>query len=70
MKTIEERVTILENSLNNLKNSFLETYSNDVNTKGKLDSTANGLDQTGEVVEKNQADIDYIAMMTDVELPE
>ena len=65
-----DKITILQQSFDNLNKSFMTALGNNAAANGKLDGTANGLEIAGAAVEKNQADIDYIAMMTDVELPE
>ena len=68
--TIEQRVQILEDNYKSLYNAFIQSQKNNVGQVAKTDSTANGLSVTDENVGKNSADIDYVAMMTDVELPE
>ena len=54
----------------NLQQTVIQMARNNTPIVGKVDSTANGLSTTDGYVEKNTADIDYVAMMTDVELPE
>ena len=70
MKTFEERLNILENSLKNLQEAFIQSQSNNAASNGEQDHISNNLDNTMGVTDKNTADIDYVAMMTDVELPE
>lgn len=54
----------------NLQQTVIQMARNNTPIVGKVDSTANGLNTTDGNVDKNTADIDYVAMMTDVELPE
>ena len=60
----------LKKAVANLNNTVLQMAKNSTPMVSKVDSTANGLSTTDGYVEKNTADIDYVAMMTDVELPE
>lgn len=41
MKTIEERVQILEGTVQSLLDAFLTSQSNQVNTQGQIDDTSN-----------------------------
>lgn len=64
--TIEQRLSNLENLVNALskkidRNNFYQSADTNGNRVG--------LSNTDVVVGKNSADIDYVAMMTDVELP-
>ena len=45
MKTLEERVTILEKTLKNLQDSFIQAQKNLSPTTAKVDDTANKVEQ-------------------------
>ena len=66
----EYEIQNLKEQVANLQNTVIQMARNNTPTISKVDSTANGLVSTDVVVGKNSADIDYVAMMTDVELPE
>lgn len=66
----EYEIDKLKKAVANLNNTVLQMAKNNTPMVSKVDSTANGLSTTDGVVDKNSADIDYVAMMTDVELPE
>ena len=57
MKTLEERVSILEKTLKNLQDSFIQAQKNLSPTTAKVDDTANGLKTTNGNVEQNTTDI-------------
>jgi len=65
----EYEIYKLKEQVNNLYDNFIQSQRNQVPITDKVDSTKNGLATTDVVVGKNSADIDYVAMMTDVELP-
>ena len=44
MKTIEERVQILEANFTSLQEAFLQSQSNQANTQGQIDNTSNRTD--------------------------
>ena len=60
----------LKRTVENLQQTVIQMARNNTPVVGKVDNTANGLNQAGADIERNQANIDYISMMTDVELPE
>lgn len=45
MKTIEERVQILEANFASLQEAFLQSQSNQANTQGQIDNTTNKVDR-------------------------
>ena len=53
MKTIEERVQILEAEIKSLKDAFLQSQSNQAITQGTVDESHNKIPQ----VDKNTSDI-------------
>lgn len=53
MKTIEERVQILEANIESLREAFLQSQSNQVITQGTVDESHNKIPQ----VDKNTSDI-------------
>ena len=65
----EYEIQCLKEQVANLQQNIRDMARNNTPTISKVDSTANGLVSTDVVVGKNSADIDYVAMMTDVELP-
>lgn len=66
---VEYEIQNLKATVENLQQTIIQMARNNTPIVGKVDSTANGLNTTDVVVGKNSADIDYVAMMTDVELP-
>lgn len=66
---IEYEIQCLKEQVAKLQENIRDMARNNTPTISKVDSTANGLVSTDVVVGKNSADIDYVAMMTDVELP-
>ena len=64
----EYEIQNLKEQVANLQNTVIQMARNNTPTISKVDSTANGLNATDGVVEKNSADIEYIAIMTDVDL--
>ena len=66
----EYEIQNLKTQVKNLQDTVIQMARNNTPIVGRVDSTANGLNATDGYVEKNTADIDYVAMMTDVELPE
>lgn len=66
----EYEIDKLKKAVANLQDTVIQMARNNSPVVNKVDSTANGLSTTDGVVDKNSADIDYVAMMTDVELPE
>lgn len=67
---IEYEITKIKNQLQNLQDIVLQMSRNSVPTTSKVDDTANRLSGTDGNVETNTANIDYLAMMTDVDLEE
>ena len=59
----------LQTQLNNLEQAYLQSQRNQVPITAKTDETANGLVIADNNIEKNTADIDYLAMMADIEIP-
>ena len=45
MKTIEERIQILEGNFASLQEAFLQSQSNQANTQGQIDDTTNKVDR-------------------------
>lgn len=66
---VEYEIQNLKSQVENLQQTIIQIARNNTPIVGKVDSTANGLNATDGNVGKNSADIDYVAMMTDVELP-
>ena len=66
----EVEIQNLKEKVANLQQTVIQMGKNTAPFESKIDSTANGLNTTDGNVDKNTADIDYVAMMTDVELPE
>ena len=66
----EVEIQNLKMQVANLQQTVIQMARNNSPVVNKVDSTANGLSTTDGNVDKNSADIDYVAMMTDVELPE
>ena len=65
----EYEIQNLKEKVANLQQTVIQMGKNTAPFESKAESTANGLNVTDGYVEKNTADIDYVAMMTDVELP-
>ena len=65
----EYEIQNLKSQVANLQESLIQMARNNTPIVGKVDSTANNLVSTDGNVETNTANIDYIAMMTDVEIP-
>lgn len=71
---LEKRIANLENLVNYLVKQIdnLRFYTN-ADTEGNrqnINNTSEHLSSTDEAVDTNSANIDYVAMMTEVELPE
>ena len=66
---ITKEINDLKAKLNSLERAMLQSSRNNVTKVAKLDTTSNNLDTNINVVEKNTANIDYIAMMAGVEIP-
>ena len=64
----EYEIQNLKEQVANLQNTVIQMARNNTPTISKVDSTANGLSATDGVVEKNSADIEYIAIMSDIDL--
>ena len=58
----------LKKAVANLNNTVLQMAKNNTPMVSKVDSTANGLSTTDGNVDKNSADIEYIAIMSDIDL--
>lgn len=67
---IEYDIKNLKLTLDNLQQNFIQAQKNNVPTTSKVDDTANGLGAAEGNIDQNTADIEYIAMMTDVDLEE
>ena len=67
---IEYEIKHLKIALDNLQQNFIQAQKNNVPTTSKVDDTANGLGAAEGNIDQNTADIEYIAMMTDVDLEE
>ena len=65
----EYEIQNLKTQVKNLQDTVIQMARNNTPIVGKVDSTANGLNTTDGNVETNTANIDYLAMMTDVEIP-
>lgn len=67
--TIEQ----IEQKLNKLEEAFIQSQRNQVDKTSKLDNTDNKVNTTSENategITTNSANIDYIAMMSDIEIP-
>lgn len=66
----EYEIQNLKKRLNNLQDSFIQAQRNQVPITGKVEDTGNGLASANDNIDQNTADIEYIAMMTDVDLEE
>lgn len=62
----EYEIQNLKAQVSNLQQTVIQMARNNTPIVGKVDSTANGLDQLDPEVEQNNADIDYIMMMEDL----
>ena len=62
----EYEIQNLKAQVSNLQQTVIQMARNNTPIVGKVDSTANGLDQLDPEVEQNIADIDYIMMMEDL----
>lgn len=60
----------LKQQVENLTKTVMQIKENQVPEVSAREATTNGLLVTDNVVEQNTADIEYIAMMTDVDLEE
>ena len=60
----------LKTQIENLQQNFIQAQKNNVPTNAKVDDTANCLGAAEGNIDQNTADIEYIAMMTDVDLEE
>ena len=67
---IEYESKNLKMAFDNLQQNFIQAQKNNVPTISKVDDTANGLGAAEGNIDQNTADIEYIAMMTDVDLEE
>ena len=66
----EYEIDKLKKAVANLNNTVLQMARNNSSELSARENTTNGLKTTDGNVDKNTADIDYVAMMTDVDLPE
>lgn len=66
----EYEINKLKITLDNLQQNFIQAQKNNVPTNAKVDDTANCLGAAEGNIDQNTADIEYIAMMTDVDLEE
>lgn len=66
----EYEINKLKSQLQNLQQNFIQSQKNNVPTTAKVDDTANGLGAAESNIDQNTADIEYVAMMTDVDLEE
>ena len=66
----EHEINNLKAQVSNLSNAILQMARNNSSELSARENTTNGLKTTDGNVDKNTADIDYVAMMTDVDLPE
>lgn len=66
----EYEIDKLKSTLDNLQKNFIQAQKNNVPTTAKVDDTVNGLGAAEGNIDQNTADIEYIAMMTDVDLEE
>lgn len=66
----EYEINKLKSTIDNLQQNFIQAQKNNVPTTAKVDDTANGLEAADGNIDQNTADIEYIAMMTDVDLEE
>ena len=66
----EYEIYNLKLELDNLQQNFFQAQNNNGHTTAKVDDTANGLGAAEGSIDQNTADIEYIAMMTDVDLEE
>lgn len=66
----EYEINKLKSTLDNLQKNFIQAQKNNVSTTAKVDDTAYGLGAAEGNIDQNTADIEYIAMMTDVDLEE
>lgn len=66
----EYEINNLKITLDNLQQNFIQAQKNHVPTTAKVDDTANSLGAAEGNIDQNTADIEYIAMMTDVDLEE
>ena len=62
----EYEIQNLKAQVSNLQQTVIQMARNNTPIVGKVDSTANGLDQLDPEVEQNIADIDYIMMIEDL----
>lgn len=67
---IEYEIKNLKMAFDNLQQNFIQAQKNNVPTIAKVDDAANGLGAAEGNIDQNTADIEYIAMMTDVDLEE
>lgn len=65
---VEYEIQNLKSQVANLQQTIIQMARNNTPIVGKVDSTANGLNTTDDNVEKNSADIEYIAIMSDIDL--
>lgn len=66
---MEERIRQLEMQVHNLQLAFDSMSRSQTTTVGRVDDTSNNLSSTDNSVEINTANIDYIAMMSDIDIP-
>ena len=64
----EYEIQNLKSQVANLQDTVIQMARNNTPIVGKVDSTANGLSTTDGNVEQNSADIEYIAIMSDIDL--
>lgn len=64
----EYEIQNLKATVENLQQTIIQMARNNTPIVGKVDSTANGLNTTDVVVGKNSADIEYIAILSDIDL--
>ena len=64
----EVEIQNLKMQVANLNNAVIQMARNNSPVVNKVDSTANGLSTTDGNVDKNSADIEYIAIMSDIDL--
>lgn len=67
---VEQELKTIKRQLASLNEAFLQAQRNNVSTVAKTDDSANNIKVHSTEIDKTEANVDYIAMMTDVELPE
>lgn len=66
----EYEINKLKSTIDNLQQNFIQAQKNNVPITAKVDDNVNGLGAAEGNIDQNTADIEYIAMMTDVDLEE